>query len=511
MLASELPAGTYTVSQFAWEVKGLLGDAYPAVWIAGEVQRLRSAARGQIYFELIEKGRGDRVQAKLDCVVWGDDRRRVETAMREAGVELEEGAVLRCAGWPDFWPGGGRFQFVVVDVDPMFSLGALEKRRRETLRALEAAGLVELNKRLPLAPAPLDIGLVTSEGSAAYHDFLDTLGSSGFGFRVSLVHAAVQGASAEAEIGRAFELLGSFVRGGGRLDAVALIRGGGSRTDLATFDSRRVARAVAESPRPVICGVGHQIDVSISDIVAHTTCKTPTAAADFLVSRAGDAARGVEETARELARQARDMLRVAENRVWQAPRRLVSPSRALLRTRTSDCRGMERDLARSAERRLSAAEGAVRGAGRTLGPRAEAMVVRAGERLLSASGRLPAPSRRILAEARKQEDDRRQRLLRGAPLALRRAAEQMAAHERLCAQLSLERTLARGFSVTRRADGGLVRSTSDAGPATELRTQVLDGSIRSRVPGRPPRRRGQRRAAGEEPQQRDLLSMEEET
>ena len=146
-------------------MKGLLGDAYPSVWIAGEVQRLRTAARGQLYFELIEKGRGDRVQAKLDCVVWTDDRPRVEAALREAGVELEEGVVLRCAGRPDFWPGGGRFQFVVADVDPLFSLGALEKRRRETLRALEAAGLLELNKRLPLAAVPLDIGLVTSEGA----------------------------------------------------------------------------------------------------------------------------------------------------------------------------------------------------------------------------------------------------------------------------------------------------------------------------------------------------------
>ena len=511
MPALELPAGTYTVSQFAWEVKGVLGDTWPAVWIAGEVQRLRPAARGQLYFELIEKGRGDRVQAKLDCVVWGDDRHRIETVMREAGVELEEGAVLRCAGRPDLWPGGGRFQFVVADIDPLFSLGALERRRRETLRALEAAGLLERNKRLPLASAPLDIGLVTSEGSAAYHDFLDTLGSSGFGFRVCLVHAAVQGASAEAEIGRAFELLGSFVRGGNRLDAIALIRGGGSRSDLATFDSRRVARAVAESPLPVICGVGHQIDVSISDLVAHTTCKTPTEAAEFLASRVRDASRGMEDIARRLAREAREVLREAENRVSQAPRRLVSPSRALLRTRAADCRAMRRELARSAERSLSAATQSVGGAGRTLGRRAESTLLRAAERLRSASMRLPLPSRRILAEARKLEEDRRQRLLRGAPRALRRATEQLVAHERLCAQLSPERTLARGFSVTRRGDGGLVRSTGDAGPGAELRTRVADGSIRSIVAGRPPRRRGQRRGARGEGRQRDLLSTQEET
>lgn len=456
MLGSELPAGTYTVSQFAWEMKGLLGDTYPSVWIAGEVQRLRPAARGQIYFELVEKGRGDRVQAKLDCVIWADDRPKVEAVLREAGVELSEGVVLRCAGRPDFWPGGGRFQFVVSGVDPLFSLGALERRRRETLRALQAAGLLELNKRLPLAPAPLDIGLVTSEGSAAYHDFLHTLEQSGFGFRVVLVHAAVQGAAAEAEIGRAFELLKAFARDGGRLDAIALIRGGGSRADLATFDSRRVARAVAEADVPVICGVGHQIDVSISDLAAHTTCKTPTEAAELLVGRVGGAAYGVEETARVLARQARDVLRVAENRVSQVTHRFASPSRALLVTRAAHCRALERDLTRSAKR--------------------------------------------TLADAERLERERRTRLLRGAFLPVRRAARQMEAHRRLCEQLSPERTLARGFSLTRRADGRLVRSVGDVAPDAELLTRVRGGAIRSRVLG-----------TEEDAGQKDLLSTKERT
>lgn len=456
MPGSELPAGTYTVSQFAWEMKGLLGDAYPSVWIAGEVQRLRTAARGQLYFELVEKGRGDRVQAKLDCVIWADERPRVEAVLREAGVELSEGVVLRCAGRPDFWPGGGRFQFVVANVDPLFSLGALERRRRETLRALQAAGLLELNKRLPLAPAPLDIGLVTSEGSAAYHDFLHTLEQSGFGFRVVLVHAAVQGAAAEAEIGRAFALLKAFARDGGRLDAIALIRGGGSRADLATFDSRRVARAVAEARVPVICGVGHQIDVSIADLVAHTTCKTPTEAAELLVARVGGAAYGVEETARSLARQARDVLRAAENRALRVTHRFASPSRALLSTRAAHCRALERELTRSAKRALAGAE--------------------------------------------RLERERRTRLLRTALRPVRRAARQMEAHRRLCDQLSPQRTLARGFSLTRRADGRLVRSVDDVAPGVELRTSVWSGSIRSRVLG-----------VEEESRQKKLLSTEGRT
>ncbi|MYA06611.1 MAG: exodeoxyribonuclease VII large subunit [Holophagales bacterium] len=436
-LVSELPAGTYTVSEFAWEMKGVLADAYPAVWVAGEVQRLRSAARGQLYFELIEKGRGDRIQAKLDCVLWADERAVTEAELREAGVELSEGVVLRCCGRPEFWPGGGRLQFTVREVDPLFSLGALEKRRRETLRALEAEGLLERNKKLALAPDPLEIGLITSEGSAAYHDFLDTLVNSGLGFRVHLVHSAVQGAAAETEIDRAFNLLGAFARGSRRLDAIALVRGGGSRSDLATFDSRRVARAVARSPVPVICGVGHQIDVSIADVVAHTSCKTPTEAAEFLAGRVGEAAYRVEDAGRSLARQATDLLRAARRRVSSVPPRLASPGRALLRNRVADCR-------LAANRARTAAE-------------------------------------RLVAAARQQEEVRREGLIRNALRPVGRAAERLEAHARLCEQLSPERALARGFSVTRRADGGLVRRAADVAAGDELRTRIADGTVASTV------------------------------
>ena len=480
-LDSDLPAGTYTVSEFAWEMKGLLADAYPAVWVAGEVQRLRPAARGQLYFEMIEKGRGDRIQAKLDCVLWSDERAVIEAELREAGVELAEGAVLRCCGRPEFWPGGGRLQFTVREVDPLFSLGALEKRRRETLRALEAEGLLERNKKLPLPAAPLEIGLVTSEGSAAYHDFLDTLVNSGLGFRVRLVHSAVQGAAAEAEIARAFDLLGAFAGGGRRLDAIALIRGGGSRSDLATFDSRRVARAVARSRVPVVCGIGHQIDVSIADVVAHTSCKTPTEAAEFLVGRVEQAAWRVEEAQRELLARATRVLEGAARRVEIVAPRFSSPVRALLTRGADACSALERGLARAGRVALAGAERSLRDVRRSLGRQAVVPAVRASDRLLGVAARLPAASRRHLTDASRRERALRPRLRPAADRVLRRSAEHVVAAARLCDQLAPERTLARGFSVTRRADGALVRSVGEVAPGAELRTRLADGLIASRV------------------------------
>ncbi len=500
---SGLPAGTYTVSRLAWEIRGLLADTFRSVWLAGEVQRLHSAPRGQLYFELIEKGQGDRIQAKLDCVLWADERAVVEEELREAGVELAEGVALRCRGDAEFWVGGGRLQFTVREVDPFFSLGALEQRRRETLRALEAEGLLERNRRFPLSPAPLEIGLITSGGSAAYHDFLDTLQNSGLGFRLTLVHSAVQGAAAEDEIDRAFRRLHVLVRAGRRLDAIVLIRGGGSRSDLAAFDSRRVARAVARAPAPTICGIGHQIDTSIADLVAHTSCKTPTEAAEFLVGRVGESAARLEEARRGLALQTRDLLRTAKQRVASVPLRLASPSRALLRHRAVDVQAVQGALMLQARGSLRAAVQRVTSIAPRLASPSRALLgrravevralrrdlERAAARTLSmrtvacryAARRARTSAERLTGAAAKQAEARREALIRVACQPVERADERLQAQDRLCRQLSPERTLARGFSITRRADGGLVRRLADAAPGVELRTRLSDGTVASTV------------------------------
>ncbi len=459
MPGSPLPDGTYSISQFAWEVKGLLADAWPSVWVAGEVQRLHSAATGHLYFELVEKGRGDKIEGRLDCVLWSSPRRLAEAAFRRAGVELTEGVVLRCRGNPDFWPGGGRLRFAINDVDPVFLLGDLERRRRETLKALKREELLERNRGLDLPLMPLDVALVTSAGSAAEADFMDTLVQSGVGFRVFNVHSTVQGAMAEVEIERAFRLLRTFLRRGGSLDAVALVRGGGSRSDLAAFDSRRVARAVALSPLPVVCGVGHQIDQSIVDLVAHSSCKTPTEAAEYLVTR-------VETTTR---------------RIHDAGARLASTGSSLLRDCAAGYEAVQRGLVRAAERAGRAAKRAVDELGLKLRTRAPIIVAGASTRLAATAGRLPGPARRALkarvADCRRQEA----RVSPAAERLLARVAERVEAHGRLCEHLSPERTLERGFSLTRTEGGQLVRSIDDVAAGVRLRTSVQGGTIGSTV------------------------------
>ncbi|KAB2950622.1 MAG: exodeoxyribonuclease VII large subunit, partial [Thermoanaerobaculia bacterium] len=271
---------TWSVSELGRQVQELVREAFDSVWVAGEIARFRPSASGHQYFDLVEKGEGDRIVGTLQAVVWRGEWARLRPVLERAGERLADGLAVRCRVTLDFYPPGGRLQAQVREIDPTFTLGELERRRRETIAGLEASGLLAANRARALPELPLAIGLVSSQGSAAYHDFLATLAESGFGFRVLFVHAAVQGAEAEREVVSALELLGAAP-----VDAIALVRGGGSRTDLAAFDSRAVAEAVARSPKPVLTGLGHEIDVSVADLTAHRAFKTPTKVAEFLVAR----------------------------------------------------------------------------------------------------------------------------------------------------------------------------------------------------------------------------------
>ncbi len=366
------------MSALCGEVREILEEAYgPGVWVSGELHRGRRSQNGHFYFELVEKGRGDEIVGKLDAVIWRKDFERVARVLVEAEQRLDEGQQLRCFGQLDFYAPTGRLQLVVRDLDPLHTLGHFERRRRETLAGLEAEGLIGANGKLPLAGLPFRIGLVTSKESAAYHDFMTGLAASGLAFQVILVHAAMQGQRAELEVASALELLVAARPGGRPLDALVVVRGGGSRSDLAAFDSRMIARAMARCPLPVLCGLGHEIDRTIADLVCHTSLKTPTMVAEFLAARVLE----------------------SEGRVDSAERRLASIGAAVLLRAGRELRRFER-LPQLAERRLAAAALKVTQHGRSLSQLSAGRLREAERRLaeierrlvLGAAHRHPAPA-----------------------------------------------------------------------------------------------------------------------
>ncbi len=406
------PSPTYSVSALCAELQEFLAAAYPAVWVAGEAQRVRRSQRGHLYLELVEKGAGDGIEAKLDAVIWRTDYERIARQLAASGQRLDEGVELRCRGGIDFYPPGGRLQLVIREVDPVFTLGLVERRRRELLAELAAAGLLERNRELALPLLPLRLALITSAGSAAYHDFLSTLVESGYGFEVLLLHTAVQGKTAEVEVASALAALPGL-----GVDCAVLVRGGGARTDLAAFDSRAIALAIANAAVPVITGLGHETDESIADRVAHTAVKTPTKAAELLVGRVAAAELALRERGQALRRAALEPLRRADQRLAQVERRALVASL----------------------------------------------------RVTSLGRQLETLHRRLATAARGQ---------------LQAARGYLAGLERLCAELAPERTLERGFSITRDERGGVVRSPEAVKKGELLLTQTAGGLLASRVEAR---------------------------
>ncbi|MFI5054123.1 MAG: exodeoxyribonuclease VII large subunit, partial [Acidimicrobiia bacterium] len=308
------------------------------------------------------------------------------------------------------YPASGRYQLVMSGIDPIFTVGGIAANRERALRALASDGLLEENRRRPLPMVPLRVGLITSEGSAGYHDFVHELQRSGFAWQVGLVDVRVQGSAAARRIKWA---LGELARLD--IDVVVLVRGGGSRADLAPFDTELVARAVATMPVPVIIGVGHEVDRSVADEVAHTACKTPTACAQTLVHRVREFVSRLDDTAQRVSGQARRRAAIAGRELDEAARRVQ--------------RG---------------------------GP---GVVAREGVRLDRCQGRLVASASNHLS----------------------RAGLRLDASETALRVLDPRRVLQRGYTITRDADGRVVKRVADIAPGATLETELARGRITSRV------------------------------
>lgn len=270
----------YELNEFIRRVISL--NFAEAIWVQCEIFQV-SQSRGHFYIQLVQKdGVEDQVLARADAVLWQRSYLQLKRTMGPLIDDLlREGLEVLLQVKVVFDERYG-LQFRIEQIDPAFSLGKLELQRQETLRQLRAEGLLERNAQVPLPSVVQRIALLSSPEAAGLKDFLDQLHNNPFGYRyaVSLFSTAVQGQRVEPEmLGR----LDQITNQKDRFDCVAIIRGGGSRLDLAAFDQLALCKGVARCPLPVIAGIGHEIDESVLDMTAHTSLKTPTAVAEFFI------------------------------------------------------------------------------------------------------------------------------------------------------------------------------------------------------------------------------------
>lgn len=314
---------SFTLSELLGSVRRCLEHSFPdRYWVRAEVSDLRrTGVQGHGYLELLEKGDRGEVVARVRATIWSSVYAQVEQSFVRSGVgKLQSGMSILCLVSVGFHPQYG-MSLNISDIDPNYSLGEIARLRQETISRLKRAGLWDLNKGYEL-PSPLQrIAIISSPTAAGYGDFMRQLHQNPYGvcFYTALFRAQMQGEQTTASVLAALDRILAHAEA---FDAVVIIRGGGAVSELRAFDDYALCEGVAQYPLPVITGIGHERDISVLDMIAHTSLKTPTAVAAFLIETLASELVLIEELRRTLPRQVQALSLGRTNWLHQVASRL---------------------------------------------------------------------------------------------------------------------------------------------------------------------------------------------
>ena len=397
-LFDAIPPAILSVSELTGQIRDRLESEFVGVRVVGEACDVKYHRNGHVYFTLKDPG------ACVSCVIWSRSVRRLQFELRNGMEVIVHGSI-------SVYPPHGKYQFVVEVLSPK-GMGAADLALRQLKEKLKALGYFDPARKRSLPRFPRRIGLITSPTGAAVRDMLEVLCRRWAMAEVWLLPVRVQGDRAAMEIADA---LNYFSVCGG-IDVVILGRGGGSSEDLAAFNQEIVARAVFESKVPIVSAVGHEIDVTLADLVADRRALTPTEAAEIVTPDG-------EELKKNLVAARSRLRELLVNRIRQSRLKL-------------DDLASRRVLARPLDRIHDAVQGL---------------------------------------------DDDADRLHRAMSKHLESARKLVEAHSARLESLSPLNVLARGYSLTRKEDGLLLRRADQLNPGDNIVTRLHDGEVRSTV------------------------------
>ncbi|MFA5087891.1 MAG: exodeoxyribonuclease VII large subunit [Candidatus Omnitrophota bacterium] len=427
-----------TVSELNGLIKEVVNYGFPqALWICGEIQGLnRNREKKHVFFELCEKDPVSKdIVARIGLVIFSGRKEHIEEVLKnsENSFQLKDDIEVKFLCKVDFYPPHGAVRLVVENIDPIYTLGKIAQERQRLIARLKEKGLLDKNKQLSISSVPLNIGLITSYDSAAYNDFISELKRSGFAFKIFFVNSLMQGKGVPADVCRALSVLNQMKD----LDVIVITRGGGSIAELSCFDNEAIASAIASSRLPVLSGIGHEINVTVTDLTAHTFAKTPTAIAQFLIER-------IQDFLFDLDEKLNKVLVLSQDR--------VGVSRKNLRFQAFNLQSQVNNFMKVHRQRIIHLESEI------------------AHRPLD-----------FLRDRDKDISAQRLNLIRDLKAFLRDGGKKIENYKKLIDFVKPQNTLRRGFSITRTSDGRLVRHTADIKIGEDMLTDVLDGHIHSRV------------------------------
>jgi exodeoxyribonuclease VII large subunit len=334
------------------ELAGMIGksisDAFPGkYWVVAEINDIRENFSGHCYLELVEKDpEHDRIVARSKATIWAFTWRMLKPYFETSTSRpLSKGMMVLVEVAVEFHELYG-MSLNIKDIDPVYTMGDLERKRAETIRRLEEEGIISMNRDLPFPLLPSRIAIISSPVAAGYEDFIHQVANNPRKYRLNLTlfPALMQGNSAGKSVTDALDEVFEKEK---LFDVVVILRGGGSATDLNCFNSYEIASHIAQFPLPVITGIGHERDITIAGMVANTDLKTPTAVAEFLMGKfleldiklsnisarlTGKVMQLLQQNKQMIASSLKDLPQLVNNNLKQKARHLSLTGSALARS-----------------------------------------------------------------------------------------------------------------------------------------------------------------------------------
>jgi exodeoxyribonuclease VII large subunit len=442
------PAQVLSVTELTRRVKDLLEERFPSVWVEGEISNLRTPSSGHVYFTLKD------AHAQLAIVLF----RGVAT---KVGFKLKDGLQIIAFGDISVYEKSGQYQLVARQLLPK-GLGALQLAFEELKQRLAKEGLFDPARKRPIPALPQRIGLVTSPTGAAIRDFLNIIGRRFPNVHIVINPVRVQGEGAAQEIAAAIDEFNALDASHAlTLDVLVVTRGGGSLEDLWAFNEEIVARALARSRIPTISAVGHEIDFTISDFVADLRAPTPSAAAELVV-------KAKDELLKQLAQSQSRLQKDLRLRLAEARQRFSDLATSyVFRRPTEIIRQYQQQIDDLGHRLPQATDVALDD-------------LRARMQTAAEKFRLLSPQTRVL-NWRQQLASDQQRFQSACSRIWQGAQNRLAQVGAKLELLSPNATLERGYSITRLADGKIVKTVTAVKTGNSIRTLVADGEFDSVV------------------------------
>jgi exodeoxyribonuclease VII large subunit len=430
-------------------------------WVIAEISELKENSAGHCYIELIEKHPDEKnVRARIKAIIWSTRYRFLRAFFENTtGESLREGLKVLIKTKVEYHELYG-LSLIISDIDPAFTVGDMAVKKQLIIKRLEQEGIFSMNKEIEFPSVPQRIAVISSRNAAGYSDFINQLKNNSFRytFYTTLIEASLQGTETEENI---ISALDRIALNSELFDLAVIIRGGGSQTDLSWFDNYNIAYHVTQFPLPVITGIGHEKDYSVTDMVAHTSLKTPTAVADFLIDSVARAENHILEMSSEIISTSRIILEKNRSRIESSGSKLFPLAKIMI----SDIKS-----------RLSA--GLIE-------------IINSGKAKIIRAGLIPANLESRLSSAAKSYSS-------GAELTLKRNIQRLNSGSKNCFSvnhlvlngmanklqlLNPESILQRGFSITT-MNGRIVRNCDQIANDDLIDTQLYEGSLRSRVVGK---------------------------